>query len=135
MILDELVAYIDAQVAALTTGTNLFAARMPDSPDTAVAVAATPGAPPIQTFGRTLAMTRPRVQITCRGSVAQGGYSAAHTNATTIWNLFKAFVSGTALSGVIYQSISPLQDPFLLMRDALDRPIIAFNLEIYKDFS
>lgn len=130
MILDELAAYIDAQTS-FTVGTDLFKARMPESPVTALALSEYGGAPPLQTLGPTLVEERPRVQVTSRAA----DYTTARTNAKTIWNLFKAFPAGTSLSGIIYKEIVPLQSPFLMMRDALDRPIIAFNLEVAKDFS
>jgi minor capsid protein len=130
MILDELATYIDTNTA-LTLGTNLFESRLPESPATAVALAEYGGIAPLQTLGPTFVEENPRVQVVSRAA----DYATARTNAKTIWNLFKAFPSGTSLSGVVYKDIIPLQSPFLMMRDALDRPIVAFNLEVAKDFS
>lgn len=130
MILDELSTYIDAQTA-LTEGTNLFKGRLPDSPITAVAISEYGGAPPLQTLGPTFVEENPRVQVVSRAS----DYATARTNAKTVWSLFKAFPSGSTLTGIVYKDIIPLQSPFLMMRDANDHPIIAFNLEVAKDFS
>lgn len=130
MILDELATYIDAQTA-FTEATNLFKARMPDLPATAVVISEYGGALPSQTLGPTFVEENPRVQVVSRAA----DYTTARTNAKTIWNLFKAFPAGTSLSGVVYKAITPLQSPFLIMRDASDRPIIGFNLEVSKEFS
>jgi hypothetical protein len=126
MLLDEIAAYLDAQVAGLTETTNLFKARMPDTPDTCVAVFEYSGRAPEHTLGANNVWRRPRFQILVRSA----SYSTARA---LIESCFTTLTfTETTLSGTRYMRCEPLQDPFALPRDANERAILACNFEAWR---
>lgn len=131
MILDELGAYLAANITgpqSLTLGTNLYLGRLPDSPDTCVAIFETGGTLPEQTMGGTLAvLERPRVQVVTR----RAGYSDARTLAYNVWNTLEG-VANESLSGTRFLRVSAVQSPYPLERDSSDRIIIVQNFDVIK---
>lgn len=130
-LLDDLGAYLAAQVGTLTLGTNLYLARLPDTPDTCVAVYEYVGGAPVATMNGAAKplVEQPRVQIVTRAS----SYSTARSLADDIWTALEQVVNDTTLaSGDRYHRIAGLQSPFALERDSHDRIILAQNYEITK---
>lgn len=130
-VLDDIGAFLDAQLGSLTLGTNLFLARLPDDPDTCVAVFEYVGEPPVETMnGTSLPLVeQPRIQVVTRAA----GYSSARTLALTIWTELETLVNTTAVvAGDTFLRMSALQSPFALERDSVDRILIAQNFRVQK---
>jgi len=128
-LLDELGTYLDAQVASLTLGTNLFLGRLPDDPDTCVVLYEYGGDAPVNTMGSDAMppVERPRIQIMTRAT----GYSSARTLSLECWTAIEA-VLNESLSGTLYHRISANQSPFPLERDSQDRVLFAQNFRVLK---
>ena len=128
-LLDELGTYLDAQVASLTLGTNLFLGRLPDDPDTCVVLYEYGGDAPVNTMGSDAMppVERPRIQIMTRAT----GYSSARTLSLECWTAIEA-VLNESLSGTLYHRISANQSPFPLERDSQDRVLFAQNFRVMK---
>lgn len=127
MLLDEIGVYLEGQAIG-ARGTNLFLGFLPDAPDAAVALLEYSGLEGLyihEIAGP--AYERPRVQVVARAAT----YTAARTKAE---DAHKALgrVSNTPLSGVWYVSIDALQSPFLVERDANQRVVIGFNVQVIK---
>lgn len=129
--IEDVAGFIDSGSTALTAGTNLFMNFLPDTPNTAVAVYETGGAPPEFVFGSTTpAWRNPRVQVVSRSTSSQ----TARTRIETVYRRL-AGVSNTTLqgaSGPNYLSITPVQDPFLLGRDEQARVTFACNFAVSR---
>jgi hypothetical protein len=133
MTLDELGTYLAANISgatALTLGTNLFLGRLPETPDTCVAIYETGGTVPSHTMGGASApvVERSRVQIVVRS----GNYSAGRTLAGDIWDTLEG-IADEALTGVRYFRVTAVQSPFPLERDTTDRIIFTQNFDVLKE--
>ena len=128
-LLDDVGAYLDSQLVTLTIGTNLFLGRMPDTPDTCVAIYEYGGDAPISTMGSDAMppVEQPRIQILCRAP----GYSSARSLALSCWTVVEAVLNET-LSGTRYHRITANQSPFPLERDSHDRVLFAQNFRVQK---
>lgn len=113
-----LARYLDPDVATL--GTNLFAGRLPDAPDTAIGVR-TYGGGAARFIHEMLApsMETARVQVLTRAAslgdaeeLADAAYMrlAALRNREDVW------------------SVEPLESPFDAGRDENDRALVVFNV-------
>jgi hypothetical protein len=130
-LLDDLGTYLSGDVGSLTLGTNLFLGRMPDTPDTCVAIYEYGGEVPVATMnaGAVPLVEQPRVQVVTRAS----GYATARTLATTIWASMEVLVNYDSLtSGLRYHRVGALQSPFALERDTADRILVAQNFRVIK---
>lgn len=129
MLLHEIVSYLAAQGIG-TAGTDLFDAMMPNDPDTIVCV---------YTYGGrvgdyvqeqpTVAYEHPRIQVVARGP--REDYLTAYNKAKAAYDALDA-VTNLTLSGTHYLRITPLQTPFEMRRDNLERPHVGFNAECFK---
>jgi len=130
-VLTDVGAYLDTNVSAvsLTAGTNLFYGRLPDSPDTCVALYETGGQGPEDTMGNNSApvFENPRVQIIVRAS----DYASAETLIRDCWDKLQ-LVSNETLTSTHYFRINAVQSPFALERDSQDRMMMACNFQIVK---
>ena len=128
-LLDELGTYLEAQVASLTLGTNLFLGRLPDDPDTCVVLYEYGGDVPVYTMGSDAMppVERPRMQILTRAA----GYSSARTLSLECWTAIEAILN-ESVSGTLYHRISANQSPFPLERDSQDRVLFAQNFRVMK---
>ena len=128
--LDEIGDYLDANVGALTLGTNLFLGRMPETPENAVAVYEPSSAPPSYSLGGSGVpdLERPRIQIHVRNTVYATGRSLAYT----IWVAMNQIVSET-LGTTYWLRVESVDSPHFLMRDANDRPIFNMNFQGLKE--
>lgn len=128
-LLDDLGTYLDSQVATLTLGTNLFLGRIPDDPDTCVALFEYGGNAPTSTMGGDALppIENPNIQVLTRGS----GYASARTLAFECWTAIEAILNET-LTATLYHRVSANQSPFPLERDSQDRVIWAQNFRVMK---
>lgn len=128
-LLDDVGAYLAAQVGSLTLGTNLFLGRMPDEPDTCVALYEYGGDSPLSTMGSDAMppVEQPRIQILTRAP----GYSSSRSLALSCWAAVEAILNET-LSGTRYHRVSANQSPFPLERDSHDRVLFAQNFRVQK---
>ena len=128
-LLDDVGTYLAGQVGSLTLGTNLFLGRMPDEPDTCVALFEYGGDAPVNTMGSDAMppVEQPRIQILTRAS----GYSSARTLAISCFAALEA-VLNESLSGTRYHRVAANQSPFPLERDSRDRVVWAQNFRVQK---
>lgn len=128
-LLDDLGTYLAAQVGSLTLGTNLFLGRLPDDPDTCVALYEYGGDAPLSTMGSDAMppIERPRIQVLTRAS----GYSSARTLSLQCFTAVEGVLNET-LSSTLYYRISANQSPFPLERDSRDRVLFAQNFRVSK---
>lgn len=123
--LDEIVAYLDTQLAGYTAGTNLMAGEMPQDPAVCIAVYETAGIAPTYGFGQAQpAFRSPGITVVVRGAVEDR--SGPRAAAELAWKALAA-VQAQTLSGTFYHWINPLQEPFPLKRDESKRQLFTFN--------
>lgn len=129
--LPEIGTYLAATVTdvSLTLGTNLFLGRLPETPDTCVAVIETAGQSSVDAMGGSTlpAYTRPRAQVLVR-AVA---YSDASDLAVDIYKKMQ-LIDNESLSGVRYLRADGLQSPFYLDRDMEERAVFSCNYQTLR---
>tara|TARA_R110002020_G_scaffold122376_7_gene277704 strand:+ start:579 stop:986 length:408 start_codon:yes stop_codon:yes gene_type:complete len=129
--LPEIDTYLAATVTdvSLTLGTNLFLGRLPETPDTCVAVIETAGQSSVDAMGGSTlpAYTRPRAQVLVR-AVA---YSDASDLAVDIYKKMQ-LIDNESLSGVRYLRADGLQSPFYLDRDMEERAVFSCNYQTLR---
>lgn len=130
-LVEEVGVFLDAASTRFTLGTNLFLNFMPDEPATATVIIEYPGAPPEDVFARRPAIEQPRFQLVCRSSGDNTGPTIGRANVDVGFTTFHQ-VANQTLSGSTYLSISALQSPFLLDRDARGRVEFACNFEVMR---
>ena len=125
-LLSDVATYLDSQLASLTLGTNLFLGRLPDGPDTCVALIESGGMAPSATMadGKPL-VSRPRIQVFVRAKA----YSDAETLASSVWNALEGVLNEN-LTATRYYNITAVQSPFSLERDAQDRQVMTQNFQV-----
>jgi len=141
MLLDDVATYLAAQSTALTvmsgTGGNLLKGVALDhtpAPETLVSLYEAPGFPTVHTFGTSTGVVptvydQPGLQVLSRST----SYKTARSNAETVKTILDGY-TGTlpTATGRTYLSILCAQPPFLLQRDANNRPVIATNYTVRK---
>jgi hypothetical protein len=129
--LPEIGTYLAATVTdvSLTLGTNLFLGRLPETPDTCVAIIETAGQSSVEAMGGSTlpAYTRPRAQVLVR-AVA---YSDASDLAEDIYKKMQ-LIDNESLSGVRYLRADGLQSPFYLDRDMEERAVFSCNYQTLR---
>jgi len=127
-ILDALGAYLQTNGEG-TLATDIFLARMPDSPDTCVTLYENQGIGPDHTFGvSTKAIDHQRVRVYCRAT--RNDYPTARTKAESVRNILGA-VRDTTLSGVSIMCILATSELYPLARDGDDRAIIGCDFTVW----
>jgi|TARA_R110002020_G_scaffold246713_4_gene460601 hypothetical protein len=112
----------------LTLGTNLFLGRLPDSPDTCVALVQTAGVAPEDTFGTSYPPLETQgLQVLSRAAA----YATAESLAVDIFKSLQT-VDNQTLTSTLYLKIEATQSPFALSRDTQERGIVACNYLIMK---
>jgi len=130
-ILEAVGTYIDNNNATLALGTNLFLAKMPDTPDVCVCVYEYQGVAPIETFGnKAIEIDRPSVQIAVRAG--RDDYPAARDLADTLRTLVSG-MSNVTVGSVLVMRVASSGSLYSLGADALDRPRVVFNLDCHVD--
>ena len=123
--------YIDNNNSTLALGTNLFLAKMPDTPDVCVCVYEYEGFAPIEAFGATaFEVNRPSVQIAVRAG--RDDYPAARDLADTLRTLVSG-MSNVTVGSVLVMRVASSGSLYSLGADALDRPRVVFNLDCHVD--
>jgi hypothetical protein len=134
MVLDEVAAFLAAASPSPslgTVGTTIFKAQSPDSPDACIIVYEYGGFAPLHTFGSDHTITRPRVQIVCRGE--PDDYVTPRTTAKNVYQ--KMHFGKSTLSSTSYFRAEAISEPFPLENDENGRHLIACNYHIEKEFS
>ncbi len=128
--LQDLGTYLAASVTdtSLTLGTNLLLGRMPDGPDTCVAIYETAGPPPSETFGDT---SPPVESVGIAVHVRAASYATAQD---LVIDCFKQLtkVTNETLTSTLYLHCEPQNSPFPLERDSQDRMVFVANLVAVK---
>ncbi len=127
MVLTELASHIESNNLA-TIGLNLFMGRMPDAPDTAVALYEYGGLKPVNTSdSRTPVYESPRVQVKVRDKSYENGrrwiqqiYLALHA------------LTNICINETFYFAIFAIQQPFYLRRDANERVEFVCNFQVKR---
>ena len=113
----------------LTLGTNLFLGRLPESPDTCVAIYQTTGIAPMDQLGSAAPnLEQPPLQVRCRAT----SYSTGEALANDVWGVLVLILNET-LTSTRYLRVEALQSPFPLERDTQDRIIFVANYRIIKE--
>lgn len=117
-------------------GVNLFKDEVPDAkntPDPVMAVFGYPGQAAVRTqpltqdpddFG--VSFEQPRIQVLVRGSDHDISFDLISAACAAVRR-----IKNTTLD-VFYQSVEPLQEPYLLHRDENRRYVFVFNAEVAK---
>ena len=130
-VLPEIGTYLVSTVTAqtLVLGTNLFLGRLPDTPDTCVAVIETAGQSAVDAMGGSTlpAYTRPRAQVLVRAV----SYSDASALAEDIFKQIQK-IDNESLSGVRYLRANGMQSPFYLERDMEERAVFSCNYQTLR---
>lgn len=131
MTLNEIGAYLQANGVG-TVGTDIFLDRMPETPDTCIALFEYGGSPTHRTMNAlpgTANAEVVRIQILCRAAT----HVTARSKARSIFALLDHY-DGT-LSSVTYYYVMAISSPFYLKRDENERAYYACNFEITKALS
>ena len=127
-ILDALGAYLQTQGQG-TLATNIFLARMPDTPDACVTLYENQGVGPDHTFGASVkAIDHQRVRVYCRA--ARNDYPSARSKAEAVRAVLGA-IRNTSLSGVSIMTVLSTSELYPLQRDGDDRAIIGCDFTIW----
>lgn len=124
MLLDDVAALL-VEAGIGTLATDLFLARLPDSPDSAIAVREYGGAQPDYLYvGYDPTQEWPRIQIECRDP----DYAAAHLRIERCARTLGA-VRERVVNGTHYHRITPLGPPVPLGEDESQRSRIVVSFE------
>lgn len=129
-LLDDLADRLTTQGIA-TSGTDLFKAVMPSTPDEIIAMYQTGGPAPVHAMSAgpgTALAERPHVQVQARAARPD----TALKRVQDVWFALDA-LGGVTINGVRYLSVYALQSPFPLTVDATGRYIYAVNFEITRE--
>lgn len=127
--LGEVGTYLDAQLVALTAGTNLFGGVLPEDPVEAVAIFENTSVGPVETQGGATApvMERPRLQVIVRSD----DYAKGRLLIEQVYKTLQVVVN-TTMSGTLYYRIASVDMPELLDRDSRQQPIFSCNFDVWK---
>lgn len=140
-ILNELADYLvnASTVFALgpsSTATPIFLSSLPpDNPSEAIGMYEPGGAAPEYTMDG-VSFERPTIQVLCRST----SYQTSRSNAQIVYNTFAA-IKNQALPKVLstgvtnYVTVSPVQSPFDMGRDAENRALVSCNYQVQKEVS
>lgn len=113
---------------ALTFGTDLFFARMPDEPSDCVAVLDNPGRPPMLTYKKeTSNYFYSSVTVWVRNTDYAAGWAQIHEILTFLHGLGSQVVDGT-----YYDIIKAMADPQLLYWDENQRAVFIVNFTVQR---
>ena len=129
--LDDVGTFMAANVTAatLTLGTNLFLGRLPESPDTCVAIYETAGTAPDDVFGADSAPPIENAGLMCHTRATS--YSTCQSLAVDIMKTLSKVINET-LTSTAYYKIEATQSPFALMRDEQERMLFSCNFMVAK---
>lgn len=123
----ELCEYLEDESVG-TVGTDLFAGELPAGVISGMVLTLYPGAPPELTCGSTgWNLEIPRLQFQVRNTDEATALLKCKLAAAAF-----SKVANQTIELVRYRSVTVLQSPGLLMRDANNRPVYGFNIEAEK---
>lgn len=131
-ILVELGTYLGGATVAtqdLTLGTNLFLGRLPDSPDTCVALFEDTGGAPLDVYGGDTAPVIEQAGLAVHTRAAS--YATAQALAVDVMKVLSRVIN-ESLSGTVYYKVVPRQSPFAFDRDAQDRALFSNTFDVVK---
>lgn len=130
-LLDDVGTFMAANVSdtTLTLGTNLFLGRLPDTPDTCVAIYETTGTAPTDVFGADSAPPIENAGVMCHTRAA--AYSDCQSLAVDIMKTLSKVINET-LTSTYYYKVEPEQSPFGLERDEQERMVFSCNFTAVK---
>ncbi len=136
MILDDLIDYLSTQgignVGSTASG-SIFESQLPAEIPQCIALFETGGLASVHTFSGgpgNAVVERPRVQVVSRATT----YPTARAKAQDVFMLLDGLTNRT-INGVRYLSITSVQSPFDMGRDANDYPRVACNYDVIKAIS
>ena len=129
--LDDVGTFMAANVTdtTLTLGTNLFLGRLPDDPNTCVAIYETAGTAPDDVFGADTAPPIENAGLNCHTRAA--AYSDCQSLAVDVMKTLSKVINET-LTSTAYYKIEATQSPFALMRDEQERMLFSCNFMVAK---
>ena len=130
-VLDDVGTFMAANVSdtTLTLGTNLFLGRLPDTPDTCVAIYETAGTPPTDVFGADSAPPIENAGLMCHTRAT--AYSDCQSLAVDVMKTLSKVINET-LTSTAYYKIEATQSPFALDRDEQERMVFSCNFTAVK---
>ena len=131
MLLTEVATFLASNVTdtALTAGTNLFASKLPNDPDVAVAVYELTSGPPEYVHGGDGGPWAERPRLQCY--VRHTNYADGRDLANDVWRKLQT-IANQDLSGVRYHRCQAVTSVNFLRFDELDRPVFTMNMSIWK---
>ena len=127
-LLEEIGAHLDSESTRFALGTNTYLGLLPDEPGTACSIIETGGSPPSYTFANDLpSFENARIAVTCRSTSS----TKARANINAAWVALQK-VTNETLSSKSWLRCSAVQSPFLLKRDAQNRPIYQANFSCQR---
>ena len=126
----EVIAFIQTELGLGTytpnaAGGTIYLDSMPATPDVLISVYVTGGAPPETGFGVPgIQYEFPTCAIRVRG--AANDRQGPHARAILIYNALPT-IQGRTLSGTKYQTLKPMQPPFIYEMDSEKRFVWTFN--------
>ena len=140
MTLVELGTYLIAQGIGTVMGTDVFAGKLPPTPDVVVCLfeyASLPAEPAVGVDGTTVRYEYPRVQVVTRG--VRDDYSGSNATAKKVRKALMKIQNQnlTAPGGISTYWIAaiPESGPFFLRRDNNDRVEFVVNCQAFKAVS
>lgn len=106
---------------------NLFISDMPDLPDACVACYQYGGEGPVQTFGNSSLIQKPRLQVTVRDVRSQ----IAMERSEEIYNILKE-IKEQNVNGVFYHRVIPVSEPSEIGPDSGGRERVVCNYSVWK---
>ena len=130
-VLDDVGTFMAANVTdvTLTLGTNLFLGRLPDDPDTCVAIYETAGTNPTDVFGANSAPPIEHAGVMCHTRATS--YSSCQSLAVDIMKTLSKVINET-LTSTYYYKVEVEQSPFALERDEQERMVFSCNFTAVK---
>lgn len=127
-ILDALGTYLQAQAQG-TLATDIFLARMPQTPDACVTLYENAGIGPDHTFGASVkAIDHQRIKVYCRA--ARNDYPAARLKAEQVRAVLGA-IRNTTLSGISILCVLSTSELYPLQRDDDDRALVGCDFTVW----
>jgi hypothetical protein len=126
--LDQLTSWI-ATRTSFAKGTDLFKGRLPDHKSTCIGLIEVLGfEPPAETFGSTVNIERPQIQILSRAG--RDNYQLARNNAEIVYKAIRG--ATTSLDGRKWYIMDIRSSPHYQGEDDNSRHVVTFTVDIWK---
>lgn len=134
-VLAELATYIDSNSTHFRNGAStgsavpIWMSGFPDqSPGNAIALFEAGGPGPVYTQGGSIYVERPSIQVISRST----SYVTARGNAERVYRLLSvvknaSIAKTTSTGNTTYVTVTPIQSPFTMGKDAEERNLISCN--------